>query len=230
MLFVDDKGVCPIHFAAYHGHLDCVQALCEKGADLTVQEGGKPHGATPLYRAAGHGNADVVKLLLKFGAPLATDPSFPMHAAVSEARKDISVSFLLLTLLFLVSKGHLSVVRLLLEAGGNLHALDDEGWSLLDCAGYEGHTETMWALLELGAKPVAHICYLRPFLKDAIESRDDDAVRLLCVRTGIGGYQKIPPSKTPAITFSVQKVKRNSARLLLAFSKKIHFFFFRRVS
>ncbi len=181
----DDKGVCPLHFAAYHGHFDCIAALCEGKANLTIQEGDRPHGATPLFRAAGHGNVDVIKLLLQHGAPVSTDPSFPVHAAASE--------------------GRLEALRLLLASGGDLHQLDDEGWSLLDCAGYEGHTECMWALLELGAKPVAHVCYLRPFLREAIEARDDDAVRLLCVGTGIGGYQKVPPTKVLAVHVSVQK-------------------------
>jgi ankyrin repeat protein len=181
----DDKGVCPLHFAAYHGHLDCVAALCEAEADLSIREGDRPHGATPLYRAAGHGSVEVIRLLVKHGAAVASDPSFPVHAAASE--------------------GHVQALKLLLSLGGQLHGLDNEGWSLLDCAGYEGHAEAMWALLVLGAKPVAHRCYLRPFLKEAIDARDDMAVRLLCVNTGIGGYQKVPPSKALAMHVSVQK-------------------------
>ncbi len=181
----DDKGVCPLHFAAYHGHLDCAVALCEAKADLTIREGDRPHGATPLYRAAGHGSVDVIKVLLKHGAAVATDASYPVHAAASE--------------------GHVEALRLLLSCGGQLQGLDNEGWSLLDCAGYEGHAEAMWALLEMGAKPVAHRCYLRPFLKEAIDARDDAAVRLLCVGTGIGGYQKVPPTKALAMHVSIQK-------------------------
>lgn len=81
--------------------------------------------------------------------------------------------------------------------------LDDEGWSLLDCAGYEGHMDLLWLLLERGGKPAAHICYLRPLILQAIESRNVKTLRALCVRTGIGGYQHVPPVKTPAMLVSV---------------------------
>jgi ankyrin repeat protein len=198
----DDKGVCPIHFAAYHGHVACVKALCDARADLTVQEGARKHGATPLCRAAGRGNFAVVEMLIKHGVKALGDASFPIHAAVSE--------------------GHASVAKLLLFTGGRLDELDDEGWSLLDCAGYEGHTDLMWLLLNMGARPAAHVCYLRPFLRDAIEAGDVNQVRELCVRTHIGGFQKVcsslsggvfahsprtkvPPTKTPAMLLAVQK-------------------------
>ncbi len=99
----DEKGVCPLHFAAYHGHLQCVRELCDVRADLTVQEGGRKHGATPLFRSLAH--MAVVELLLQRGATIRDDPSFPVHAAVTE--------------------GHMDVAKLLLESGGDLHGTQE---------------------------------------------------------------------------------------------------------
>ena len=49
--------------------------------------------------------------------------------------------------------GHVDVVRLLIEAGADVRAVDDEGVTALHLARANGHTEVAAALLAAGANP-----------------------------------------------------------------------------
>lgn len=53
----------PLHAAARHGHIDCLQILCQSGFDLdyVTEEG------SALHVAALFGKVDAVKLLLEQG-------------------------------------------------------------------------------------------------------------------------------------------------------------------
>ena len=61
----------PLHGAAWHGHIDVVQFLLEKNAEIEATDG---LGRTPLHYAADWGHRDVVQLLLEKNAKIeATD-------------------------------------------------------------------------------------------------------------------------------------------------------------
>ncbi len=63
----DPSGWTPLHVAAYRGHLDFVQLLIERGADVNRAD---KYGGTPLMQAAQNGNLAIVKLLMAKGADL----------------------------------------------------------------------------------------------------------------------------------------------------------------
>ncbi|KAL1694048.1 ankyrin repeat protein, partial [Schizophyllum commune] len=56
----------PICLASVHGHLDMVQSLLERGADIHVHHG--LGGMSALHAAAAAGHPDVVQLLLDSGS------------------------------------------------------------------------------------------------------------------------------------------------------------------
>lgn len=59
----------PLHVAALHGALQCVDLLLERGAKLTVVD---TDGDTPLHLASYWGHRPVVLALLKTGLPFST--------------------------------------------------------------------------------------------------------------------------------------------------------------
>ncbi|XP_077365170.1 ankyrin repeat and SAM domain-containing protein 6 [Festucalex cinctus] len=62
----NQEGASPLMMAAVSGHLEVVQLMVEKKADIDKQDG--VHGWTALMQATYHGNKDVVKYLLSQGA------------------------------------------------------------------------------------------------------------------------------------------------------------------
>jgi len=58
----DKKGLAPAHYAAAQGHLDVLQYLATKGADLEVED---PHARTPLHYAALGSNVEVLRFLIR---------------------------------------------------------------------------------------------------------------------------------------------------------------------
>eukprot|EP01097_Dermamoeba_algensis_P006846 TRINITY_DN426_c0_g1_i1.p1 TRINITY_DN426_c0_g1~~TRINITY_DN426_c0_g1_i1.p1 ORF type:complete len:127 (-),score=45.42 TRINITY_DN426_c0_g1_i1:252-632(-) len=65
--FKELEPMTPLQCAAENGHLDIVDFLLQKGADVNKQVQGMP---SALHYAAGHGHIEVVKSLLKAGASI----------------------------------------------------------------------------------------------------------------------------------------------------------------
>ena len=77
------------------------------------------------------------------------------------------------------SLGHLEVVRLLLEAGADKHAVDTEGDTALSAAAQEGHLEVVRMLLEAGADKEAALTDGATALHFAAQDGHFEVVRLL---------------------------------------------------
>ena len=53
-------GITPLHLAASHGYIKCVEILLNKGIDINGKDN---DGDTALHRAARWGNVDIIEVL-----------------------------------------------------------------------------------------------------------------------------------------------------------------------
>jgi len=123
-----------LHYAVFHNRSDVVHFLCEKGADLNVQN---KHGLTPVLCAADKNFTSLVRILVKFGANLrlTDNQGFSLlHKAVLSSNLDL-VQFLLEECGFLL----------------DINASSDEGFTPLHQAALHGHNKIIKALLAIGA-------------------------------------------------------------------------------
>ncbi|MDB5076833.1 MAG: DNA-directed polymerase subunit sigma [Chloroflexi bacterium] len=135
------QGSGPLHWAAYHGHVDVVERLLAAGADIHARARNS-FANTALHCAALHGHADAVHVLLRHGAdPHIVDGygATAVHAVAKyphgERASDGAVLDLLLTygaaidvtndagetaLHWAITRGERSVASLLLARGARL--------------------------------------------------------------------------------------------------------------
>ncbi|XP_056392227.1 ankyrin repeat and SAM domain-containing protein 4B [Hyla sarda] len=84
----DSDGMTPTLLAAYHGHLDVLELVCNRGGDPNKND---IWGNTPLHHAAEKGHANCVAFLINFGANIfALDNQFrsPLDVAIMKDRKE----------------------------------------------------------------------------------------------------------------------------------------------
>ncbi|KAJ3033178.1 hypothetical protein HDV00_006675 [Rhizophlyctis rosea] len=123
-------GNTPLANAALGGHLEVVKALLLARADPMG------HGSLALKMAALEGHQDVVGMLLDAGADMHANPTYPPSMDVPP------------TLLCPISKGHLKVAKLLLNAGAYA---DENGGDALLCAVRMGRPDMVSLLVSWGA-------------------------------------------------------------------------------
>jgi ankyrin repeat protein len=168
-------GVTALYLTARGGDATTTRALLVAGIDANTS---LPGGETALMTAARSGHTDVVGVLLTgsndvealadlAGSTVATERSG--YAAVENAgyggterrtiqrhRADVNAReqrYGDTALMWAAVAGHVDVVRLLIEAGADVRAVDDEGVTALHLARANGHTEVAAALLAAGANP-----------------------------------------------------------------------------
>ncbi len=123
-----------IHCAASNGHLQIVKILINAGADLEVKD---RNDATTLHYAVRFGFLDIVQYLLAEGASVQSqsmEGDTPLHNAVE----------------FIEYK---DIVKVLIDAGSDVNALDLHQSSPLDLALYHKNIEAIQMLLDAGANP-----------------------------------------------------------------------------
>lgn len=96
---IDDRGMKPIHWAAFRGHSEIVRILIERGANVNATNTAL---WTPIMHASLEGHEGIVKLLLEKGANINSKTSVSGTA-----------------LMFASGKGHLEVVKVLLDSGAD---------------------------------------------------------------------------------------------------------------
>lgn len=126
------SGFTPLHVAIYKGHSVVVEELLKSGSDPNLFLQSIP---PPLHLAAMCGNADIIKILFKYGADLHT-LDFAQFSALHCATyfgNELAVKALIncgadpnfsgavhdRPLHIAASKTHVSIVSILLEAGGD---------------------------------------------------------------------------------------------------------------
>jgi len=156
-------GVTALYLAARDGDAAVTQKLLTAGASADTA---LPSGETVLMTAAKTGNAATVRALLTGGAD---DVSLPQVARERRFARDTEPTgygaqfdsraagnyanvnardrlYGRNALMLAAAAGHVEVVRLLLEAGSQLNAVDSEGATALSLAEANGHLDVMNAL------------------------------------------------------------------------------------
>ncbi|XP_017781821.1 PREDICTED: ankyrin repeat domain-containing protein 17-like isoform X2 [Nicrophorus vespilloides] len=167
---VEDRGIkgecTPLMEAASAGHLDIVKLLVAHGADVNAQS---TSGNTPLMYGCAGGHQDVVRFLLGNGASV-EDHNENGHTPLMEAASagHVGLAMILLengaginthsnefkesALTLACYKGHLEMVKFLLEAGADQEHKTDEMHTALMEASMDGHVEVARLLLDSGAQ------------------------------------------------------------------------------
>ncbi|RYP56997.1 hypothetical protein DL770_010789 [Monosporascus sp. CRB-9-2] len=144
-------GQIPLLWAAANGRLAVLKLLVEKGAQIEARDN---DNKTPLMLAAEYGHEAAAKLLVEKGAQI-------------EAKDNDGST----PLIFATWQGHEALARLLVEKGAQLEAKsnlkngsacrtegaqidakDNDGWTPLIFATWQGHEAVAMLLVEKGAQ------------------------------------------------------------------------------
>lgn len=128
----DDDGSTPLLMAVCYGHIECVEALLEAGADPSLS--GK-HGITPVFFACQEGHVSCLTQLIAKGGDLNTpnsqDGGTPLYIASS--------------------KNNAECVELLIHAGADVNKSRLDGSTALQTAIKKGHKKVAGLLIAGGA-------------------------------------------------------------------------------
>jgi ankyrin repeat protein len=136
-----DRGVTPLALAAENSSTAMVQKLLKAGADPNLAQSG---GVTPLMLAARAGNVDVVTMLLGSAPGITLGPSGRAHVNAAIAGTGQTA------LMWAVAERRRDVVRLLVDAGADVHAASKIGFTPLLFAARNGDIDTASLLIKAG--------------------------------------------------------------------------------
>jgi uncharacterized protein len=125
-------GVTPLWLAAMNGNAATIEMLLKAGADANTASA---EGETVLMTAARTGKLDAVNVLLRYGADVNAKEGWHQQTAVMWA----------------AAEGHPAVIRSLVEAGADIRARSQGGFTPLLFAAREGQIGAVQALLAAGA-------------------------------------------------------------------------------
>ncbi len=129
----------PLHVAAGHGHIGCVEAILSTGVPADIRNNANQ---TPLHYAARHRHPDVAKLLLDHGANVnATDK---MGTTPLEYPSGFVDNY---------HSNYQETVETLLAHGADVRHVDRNGETALHEAVFMGNAKLVEILLDHGADP-----------------------------------------------------------------------------
>ncbi|GAA5830339.1 hypothetical protein JCM11251_001314 [Rhodosporidiobolus azoricus] len=175
----DLDGYSPIIYSITHGWTSVVETFlqagvsCEEGttrpAIVDAATGTGTDDLNALSLACQYGHEAIARLLLERGAKVVPNPAgyWPQHLAAREGHAGV-LSLLVSSLggadidvpdkysqatplCHAASEGHESCVKVLLQSGADVHALDEFKRSPIHYAAWQGHVECVNSLIEAGA-------------------------------------------------------------------------------
>lgn len=154
----DRWGGTPLHYAAKHGHYDCIKLLIDNGADVNVES----NENTPLQYALYYNHIECIIILIKNGA----DPNVTYGCGQTPLH-------------YVSSNGNNEYIKLFLEKGADVNVTADyEGAPILSALRGH-HDEAIKILLNNGADVNIKDCSGSIPLHIALESGCSD----ICIRT-----------------------------------------------
>lgn len=124
----DEHGIMPLHYAAFRGNTQVINALCEALAIVNI---GDDSGLLPLHCAAYKGNNDIVrallrrdKIFLQSGTEVKT-----IHSTVN-AQNVLGLTPLHAAII----KGHVDTAHILIKKGAKLEQLSAKGLKTIEYA------------------------------------------------------------------------------------------------
>ncbi|XP_033031608.1 ankyrin repeat and SOCS box protein 3 isoform X2 [Trachypithecus francoisi] len=131
----DNRGWMPIHEAAYHNSVECLQMLINADSSENYIKMKTFEGFCALHLAASQGHWKIVQILLEAGA----DP----NATTLEETTPLFLA---------VENGQIDVLKLLLQHGANVNGSHSMcGWNSLHQASFQENAEIIKLLLKKGA-------------------------------------------------------------------------------
>ncbi|XP_055484722.1 ankyrin repeat and SOCS box protein 3 [Psammomys obesus] len=131
----DNRGWTPIHEAAYHNSVECLQMLIHTDSSENYIKAKTFEGFCALHLGVSQGHWKITQILLEAGA----DP----NATTLEETTPLFLA---------VESGQIDVVKLLLQYGANVNGFHSMcGWNSLHQASFQGSAETVQLLLKRGA-------------------------------------------------------------------------------
>ncbi|XP_072793856.1 ankyrin repeat and SOCS box protein 3 isoform X1 [Vicugna pacos] len=131
----DNRGWMPIHEAAYHNSVECLQMIIHADSSENYIKTKTFEGFCALHLAASQGHWKIVQILLEAGA----DP----NATTLEETTPLFLA---------VENGQIDVLRLLLRYGANVNGSHSMcGWNALHQATFQENAEIIKLLLKKGA-------------------------------------------------------------------------------
>ncbi|XP_055970032.1 ankyrin repeat and SOCS box protein 3 isoform X1 [Sorex fumeus] len=131
----DNRGWMPIHEAAYHNSVECLQMLIHADSSENYIKTKTFEGFCALHLASSQGHWKIVQMLLEAGA----DP----NVTTSEETTPLFLA---------VESGQIDVLKLLLRGGAKVNGSHSMcGWNALHQATFQENTDMVKLLLKKGA-------------------------------------------------------------------------------
>ncbi|KAL8582199.1 hypothetical protein ACOMHN_004118 [Nucella lapillus] len=149
----------PIHLAASHGHIECIDILLSRGVDINCRD--SDH-RTPLHWASTYGQNEAVAFLISRGASVNTaqiDGFTALHAATC--------------------LGHTEVCTTLIQNGADVNRADRDNWTALHTATCYGYIDVARIILDAGASILQRTSDAETAFHIACSSGHLDIVKML---------------------------------------------------